>query len=297
MAQVTLGVASTFPPRQDGIATFTRDLLAAVAVADVGITARVAAITDPAAHYAYPPAVQWQITQDDEQSYARAARALARARVDVVSLQHEFGLWGAPGYLAQPFDRYGCAPAFLSAVDKPLVTTLHTALPQPRPDIRDAVVHLATHSATVVVMARSGARILVDDYGVDPERITIIPHGVPVVPPHDPAQVKRALRLDGHTVLSTVGLIGRNKGIEFVIRALPQVLGQYPDVLYLVVGATHPQVRKREGQTYREELAALVGELGLRPYVRFINQYLDQQVLPGSVKSRDEGGDGRPLVR
>jgi glycosyltransferase involved in cell wall biosynthesis len=243
VAQVTLGVASTFPPRQDGIATFTRDLLDAVAMADAGITARVAAIADPGAHYAYPPAVQWQIEQDDKKSYARAAWALACARVDVVSLQHEFGLWGAPGYLAEPFDRYDCAPAFLAALDKPVVTTLHTTLPQPRPDIRAAVVYLATHSATVVVMAWSGATILVDDYGVDPERITIIPHGVPVVPPRDTAQVKRALRLDGHTVLSTVGLIRRNKGTALVIRALPQMLGQHPDVLYLVVGATHLQVR------------------------------------------------------
>jgi glycosyltransferase involved in cell wall biosynthesis len=287
MARFTLGVAGTFPPRQDGIATFTRDLLAAVAAADAGITARVAAITDPTAHYAYPPAVQWQIAQDDKQSYAQAARALARARVDVVSLQHEFGLWGAPGYLAEPFDRYDCAPAFLAALHKPVVTTLHTAPPQPRPDIRDAIVHLATHSVAVVVMARSGAKILVDDYGVDPERITIIPHGVPVVPPHDTAQVKRALCLDGHTVLSTVGLIATYKGIETVIRALPQVVWRHPDVLYLVVGATHPQVQKREGQAYREELAALVGELGLRPYVRFINQYLDQQGLLQYLQATD----------
>ena len=287
MTRFTLGVASTFPPRQDGIATFTRDLLAAVAAADAGITARVAAITDPTADYAYPAVVQWQIAQDDKESYTRAARALARARVDVVSLQHEFGLWGAPGYLAEPFDRYDCAPAFLAALDKPVVTTLHTAPPLPRPDIRDAIVHLATHSVAVVVMARSGARILVDDYGVDPERITIIPHGVPVVPPHDTVQVKRALCLDGHTILSTVGLIATYKGIETVIRALPQVVGRHPDVLYLVVGATHPQVQKREGQAYREELAALVGELGLRPYVRFINQYLDQQVLLQYLQATD----------
>jgi glycosyltransferase involved in cell wall biosynthesis len=136
-------------------------------------------------------------------------------------------------------------------------------------------------------MARSAARILVDDYGVDPERITIIPHGVPVVPPRDTARVKRALGLDGHTILSTIGLIAPYKGIETVIRALPQVVGRHPDVLYLVVGATHPQVQKREGQTYREELAALVGELGLCPYVRFINQYLDQQALLQYLQATD----------
>jgi len=112
-SRFTVGVASTFPPREDGIATFTRDLLAGVCGAQLGISARIAAITDPGSSYAYPRQVRWEIEQDDKDSYAAAARALARAKVAVVSLQHEFGLWGAPGYLAASFDAYDCAPAFL----------------------------------------------------------------------------------------------------------------------------------------------------------------------------------------
>jgi glycosyltransferase involved in cell wall biosynthesis len=287
MARCALGIASTYPPREDGIAAFTRDLLAAVCAADAGITAHIAAITDPGAHYAYPPEVPWEIAQEDKESYARAAVALERAGVDVVSLQHEFGLWGAPGYLAEPFDRYDCVPAFLAAIDTPVVTTLHTVMPQPRPDIRAAIRHLVAQSAAVVVMARVGVTILADDYGVEPGRITVIPHGVPVVAPRDAAQVKHALRLDEHTVLSTFGLVVRNKGIETVIRALPHIVGRHPDVLYLVVGATHPRMRQREGESYRAALAALVHELGLGPYVRFINQYLDQPTLLQYLQATD----------
>ena len=239
----TVGVASTFPPREDGIATFTRDLVHGVCGAYGGIGARIAAITDPGSHYAYPAQVRWEIAQDDPESYAEAGRAFARARVAVVSLQHEFGLWGAPGYLAEPFDAYDCAPAFLDVLDRPVVTTLHTVLPQPRADIRAAIRLLCQRSAVTVVMVGVGAKILAEDYGVDPAHLVVIPHGVPEVRPVDTERAKRPLRLSGHTVICTFGLLSRTKGIEHAIQALPEVVARHPDVLYLIMGETHPQVR------------------------------------------------------
>jgi len=284
---LTLGVASTFPPREDGIATFTRDLMDAVCGTRSGISARIAAITDAGSHYAYPRQVRWEIEQDDKESYARAGQALSAARVAAVSLQHEFGLWGAPGYLAAPFEEYDCAPAFFDALDRPVITTLHSVLPQPRPDIRAAVRQLAEHSAAVVVMVNVGAKILVDDYAIDPDRIVTIPHGVPAVRPVDTARAKRTLRLGEQTVLCTFGLLGRNKGIEHAIGALPAIAARHPEVLYLVMGETHPQIRKKEGEAYREELAALARELGVSRHVRFINRYLEQQSLITYLQATD----------
>ena len=287
MARLTLGVVSTFPPREDGIATFTRDLLTGVRRANAGITIRIAAITDRGSYYAYPRQVRWEIEQDDKASYAAAGRALSRARVALVSLQHEFGLWGDAGDLAPTFDQYDCAPAFLDALDPPVVTTLHTVLPKPRADLRAAIRLLYARSAATVVMVGVGAKILAEDYGIDPARLVVIPHGVPQVRRVDKEWIKRQLRLSGHIVVSTFGLLTRNKGIETAIRALPEVVARHPDVLYLIMGETHPQVRKREGEAYREELVALARALGVSRHVRFMNQYLQQQSLVHYLQGTD----------
>jgi glycosyltransferase involved in cell wall biosynthesis len=280
---IILGVVSTFPPREDGIATFTRDLLDAVCGAHSGITARIAAITDPGSYYAYPRQVRWEIDQGDPERYAEAGRALSRSSADVISLQHEFGLYGVWG---DPLEDY--TPALLGTLDKPIVTTLHTVLSQPRPDIREAVRRLCAHSVATVVMARVGAKILAEDYDIDPSRLMTIPHGVPEVRPIDDRQrLKRTLRLDGYTVICTFGLLSRGKGIENVIRALPAILERYPDVLYLVMGETHPQVRKQEGESYRQELLSLARELGVSQQVRFLNQYLAQNHLIRYLQATD----------
>jgi glycosyltransferase involved in cell wall biosynthesis len=262
-------------------------LLKGVCGADPGITARIAAITDRGSCYAYPRQVRWEIEQDDNASYAAAGRALSRAKVGLVSLQHEFGLWGDAGDLATAFDQYDCAPAFLDALDRPVVTTLHTVLSKPRADLRAAIRLLCVRSAATVVMVGVGAKILAEDYDVDPTRLVVIPHGVPEVRAVDKERIKHQLRLSGHTIVSTCGLLTRNKGIETAIRALPEVVARHPDVLYLIMGETHPQVRKREGEAYREELAALAHALNVSCHVRFMNQYLAQQSLVHYLQGTD----------
>src|SRR5262249_22766314 len=178
-------------------------------------------------------------------------------------------------------------PALLWALHKPLVTTLHTVLPQPRPDIRAAVRELCAHSACVIVMAHLGTKILVEDYAVDRERVITIPHGVPVVRPVAIERMKHALRLEGHTVIATFGLLRPLKGLEDAIGAMPAILEQHPDVLYLIMGETHPQVRKVEGERYRAELVALARKLGVSRQVRFLNQYLEQQSLIRYLQATD----------
>jgi glycosyltransferase involved in cell wall biosynthesis len=282
MAAVTLGVVSTFPPREDGIATYTRDVLQATCTRQSGITAHIAAITDPESYYAYPPQVRWEIEQGTPESYAEAGRALTRAPVDVVAVQHEFGLFGVWG---DPIVDH--TPALLDALATPLVATLHTVLPQPRADIREAVRRLCDRSAAVVVMVNLGAKILVEDYGIERAKLVTIPHGVPVVPAVSTPQMKRALRLDGYTVVCTFGLLSRNKGIEDAIRAMPAIAERHPDVLYLIMGATHPQVRKQEGESYRTELVALARKLGVSRHVRFLNEYLEPQRLIRYLQATD----------
>lgn len=282
MPAVHLGVVSTYPPREDGIATFTRDLVQAIRAPRSHISARIAAISDPDSFYAYPPLVKWEIEQGDPESYANAGRLLSRARVDVVSLQHEFGLYGVWG---DPLVDY--TGALLRTLRRPLITTLHTVLPQPRADIRDAIRRLADASVAVVVMVNTGAKILAEDYEIDRARLVVIPHGVPDAQTGDTEQAKRALRLSGHTVICTFGLLSRNKGIENAIRALPAIRERYPDVLYLVMGETHPAVRRFEGESYRLELVALARELGVSRQVRFINEYLEQKSLISYLRATD----------
>ncbi len=282
MPRLQLGVVSTYPPREDGIATYTRDLLEAVCTKASGITPQIAAITDPDAFYVYPRTVRWEIEQGNPDSYAEIGEILSRARVDVVSLQHEFGLFGG-----LPDTGEDHAPALLEALRKPLVTTLHTVLPQPRPDIRAAVRDLCTHSACVIVMAHLGAKILVEDYAIERDTVVTIPHGVPVVRPVATERMKQTLRLKGHTVIATFGLLRPHKGLEDAIRAMPTILERYPDVLYLIMGETHPQVRKVEGERYRASLVALARELGVSRQVRFLNQYLEQQTLIRYLQATD----------
>ena len=282
MLAVTLGVVSTFPPREDGIAVYTRDVLQASCTRQSGITPQVAAITDPESFYAYPRHVRWEIEQGNPESYALAGRALTQAQLDVVSLQHEFGLFGVWG---DPLIDH--TPALLDALTKPLVTTLHTVLPQPRGDIREAVGRLCDRSAAVVVMVNLGAKILMEDYGIARAKLVVIPHGVPVVREVDTQHMKQALRLDGYTVVCTFGLLSRGKGIEDAIRAMPAIVERHPDVLYLIMGETHPQVRKNEGESYRAELVALARELGVSRHVRFLNQYLEPQHLIRYLQATD----------
>ena len=282
MLAVTLGVVSTFPPREDGIATYTRDVLQASCTRQSGITAQVAAITDPESFYSYPRHVRWEIEQGNPESYALAGRALTQAQLDVVSLQHEFGLFGVWG---DPLIDH--TPALLDALTKPLVTTLHTVLPQPRGDIREAVGRLCDRSAAVVVMVNLGAKILMEDYGIARAKLVVIPHGVPVVREVDTQHMKQALRLDGYTVVCTFGLLSRGKGIEDAIRAMPAIVERHPDVLYLIMGETHPQVRRNEGESYRAELVALARELGVSRHVRFLNQYLEPQHLIRYLQATD----------
>jgi len=226
------------------------------------------AVEDRAGAFDYARPVLARIARDDPGTGLRAAAAVNKSNADVVDLQHEYGLFGGPAGA----DLLG----FLEHVRKPVVTTFHTALPDPDPTFRRVTREISARSARVVVLAQAGADILARHYGIERRHIHLIPHGVPNIRWGDDARraAKARLGLDGRMVLCTFGLLGRGKGIEETLRALPAVIEADPSVVYVVAGVTHPAVVRHEGEAYRESLAALVAELGLSEHVRFENRYL-----------------------
>lgn len=243
-----------YQPRRCGIATFTADLVAALAAAAPQTDWPVVAMNDTADGYDYPPAVRATIAQDDLAAYAAAARAL-NAEADLVLLQHEYGIFGGP------------AGAHLLALVRrlrvPLVTTLHTILRDPEPEQRRILVELAGASDRLITMSALGAERLRNVYGVPARKIAHIPHGIPDVPFADPAPFKRALGYGDRPLMLTFGLLSPGKGIETAVAALPAIVARHPDFAYLVVGTTHPHVRLHEGERYREGILDLAARLGV----------------------------------
>ena len=268
----------SYPPRRCGIATFTRDLAEGLAAVS-GRPFRVIAMHNPADAPAYPPEVVRTIRRDHIEDYREAAAFVNHAPVDVVCLQHEFGLFGGEAG-AHLFE-------FLRLLEKPVVATLHTVIRRPAPGYREATLALIRHAHRLVVMSEVAREILVDTYGAPAEKIRLIPHGVPDPPGADPAVVKRELGLEGRWVILTFGLLSRNKGIELALDALPAVVRDHPQVLYVVLGATHPEVLRWEGDVYRRFLEDRVRELGLEEHVRFVNEYVDQETLLRWIHASD----------
>jgi glycosyltransferase involved in cell wall biosynthesis len=268
---LAIAFVATCPPRQCGIATFSADLERALFAADPSVRIQWAAINEATSLHAYGPRVQWRIRQGHPDSYREAAQQINLAPMDVVSLQHEFGLYGVWG---DPFDDH--LRPFLDTLEKPLVTTLHSVLPSPSPSVREAVQSIARRSGRVVVMAERARALLLQDYGISHEQVSVIPHGVPPVAPHGRTRIKAQLGLSDRTIVTTFGLVDPRKGLEYMIRAMQEVRQEQPEALYLIVGKTHPELIKRDGEAYRKSLWQLVQDLDLDEHVAFVDEYLSQ---------------------
>jgi polysaccharide biosynthesis protein PslF len=280
-------LVGTYPPRHDGLATFAHDLITGM-VEQPGVRVRVVAIDPEGEDFAYGRRVAGRIHQGDQHSYLDAADVVRRLRPDIVSVQHEYGLWGT---WSETLDADYTIP-FIDAVravapDVPVVTTLHTIRPSPALLEAETLHGIVTRSAATVVMARVGAMILVDEYGTPADTIAHIPHGVPVVERRPRRDFKRRLGLEGRTIISTLGMLDRRKGIEYAIAAMQSVVETHPEALYLIVGETHPEVRKKHGEAYRNELRSLVRDLRLENHVRFVNRYLDDRELVDHLHASD----------
>jgi glycosyltransferase involved in cell wall biosynthesis len=274
-----IAVIGNHLPRQCGIATFTTDLSDAI-TAEYGATGlSVVAVNDSQSSYAYPARVRFQIAEGDISSYRATARFLNAGNVDLVCLQHEYGIFGgkAGSHVLE----------LLQRLTMPVVTTLHTVLNQPDLDQRVVLQQIVARSDRLIVMSEYSSRVLQSVFGVPVEKIDLVPHGIPDLPFVQPEIYKEALAVAGKIVLLTFGLLSPNKGFETVIRALPRILARHKDVVYIVAGATHPHVRARDGDRYRDQLQALAVELGVEREVIFHNRFFSPQEMATLVGSAD----------
>jgi glycosyltransferase involved in cell wall biosynthesis len=266
-------------PRKCGIATFTADLLAAVASAHPQSQCLAVSVNDIQCGYEYPEVVRFEIEEQDLSSYLRAADFLNISNVDIVCLQHEFGIYGGPAG--------GHILAFLRELRMPVVTTLHTVLREPRADQRRVMQELISLSTRLVVMAERGRQMLQGIYQAPAAKIDLIPHGIPDVGFVDPTYFKDQFGVEGRVVLLTFGLLSPNKGIEYALNALPQILAEFPEVVYIVLGATHPNELREHGEAYRLSLEILAKKNKVDKNVIFYNQFVDLENLKEFIGAAD----------
>jgi glycosyltransferase involved in cell wall biosynthesis len=274
-----IAFVGNYLPRECGIATFTTDLCTALATEYGEERLFAIPVNDPDSSYAYPERVRLEIEQEDAASYERAAEFLNFNGNDLVCLQHEYGIYG--GIAGRHI------LAFLRKVKMPVVTTLHTVLRNPDSNQRVVLQEIARLSDRMIVMSEQSAQCLHEVYAVPNEKIDIIPHGVPDFQFMDPNYFKDRFGTEGKSVLLTFGLLSPNKGIENVIRALPAILAKHPNVVYIVSGATHPHLRRHEGERYRDGLRALAEQLGVSSQVIFNNRFVSAEELVELVSTAD----------
>jgi glycosyltransferase involved in cell wall biosynthesis len=274
-----IAIIGNYLPRQCGIATFTTDLCDAVST-EFG-TERLFAlpVNDPDSEYSYPERVRFELTEEELPSYDRAAEFLNFTNVDLVCVQHEYGIFGgaAGSYILE----------LLRKLRMPIVTTLHTVLREPNPDQHRVMVELAELSDRLVVMSEHSSQFLQDIFQVPAAKIDVIPHGVPNLAFVDPNFYKDRFGVGGQSVLLTFGLLSPNKGVESVIQAMPRILAQNSNVTYIVAGATHPHIRRREGDKYRESLQLLAKDLGVENNVIFHNRFVSPEEMMEFIGSAD----------
>lgn len=270
---------STYPPRNCGIATFTSDLSHAIGDEIGNKHIHIVAMNNRPQGYDYPEEVSFEISQNQIHDYRLAAEYINLSNAKVVSLQHEFGIFGGEQgvYITH----------LLANLKKPVVTTLHTVLKNPEEGYKRVLIEIAKLSQRLVVMSHQALDILEEIYGIPKEKVRFIHHGVPDVPFVDPNFYKDRFNVDGRFVILTFGLINPNKGIETVLYALPKVVEKYPNVAYIVLGATHPEVKKQYGESYRLSLQRKVEELGLEKHVFFHNRFVTLEELCEFIGASD----------
>jgi glycosyltransferase involved in cell wall biosynthesis len=266
-------------PRKCGIATFTSDLLGAVAAGHLQSRCFAVPVNDIGRCYRYPDVVRFEIEEQDLGSYRLAADFLNSSHADIISLQHEFGIFGGPAgsHLL----------TLLRELTAPVITTLHTVLRTPNADQRRVMRNLIALSTRLVVMTERGRTILEEVYHAPPAKIDLIPHGIPDVPLVAPDYYKGQFGVSGKKVLLTFGLLSPNKGVEHVLNALPEIVAEFPDVVYIVLGATHPNELRTRGEAYRLGLKAIARRNNLENHVIFQNRFVELKELTDFIGAAD----------
>lgn len=269
---------STFPPRKCGIATFTADLVNSIGQLKKLKDQRVISIDGRRLFKPAYEATEHKIGRDFIEDYVLMADFLNHSPVNVVNIQHEFGIFGGES------GEYICA--FLDKLKRPAATTLHTVLPNFENKAKE-VFHKVVEKSAAIVVLNETTRALIKQYGVPTKKIKLIPHGCPDLPLVSSAKVKPVLGLKNKIVLSTFGLLSKGKGIEHVIQALPEIIKKEPRTVYYVLGVTHPQVKRTDGENYRNTLLRMAKNLGLRGHVKFLNRFLSKPELYNYLQATD----------
>jgi glycosyltransferase involved in cell wall biosynthesis len=274
-----IAVIGNHLPRQCGIATFTADLCDAIAAEYGAAQLSVVAVNDEQASYAYPGRVRFEISEGDIASYRAAADFLNASGVDLVCLQHEYGIFGGKSgnHITE----------LLKNLKVPVITTLHTVLREPNLDQRVVMHKITARSERLIVMSQYSSRVLQEVFKVPARKIDLIPHGIPNLPFEEPDKYKERISCQGKSVLLTFGLLSPNKGFESVIQAMPRILASHSNAVYVIAGATHPHIRAREGDRYRFELQALAKKLGVEQQVLFVNRFVTHEEMASLVGSAD----------
>jgi glycosyltransferase involved in cell wall biosynthesis len=270
---------SSYIPRKCGIATFTKDLTNAMNALNPYALAEIMAVIDPGSSYEFPWEVKFRINQEDINDYINAAEYINNSSAEVVCLQHDFGLYGGPDgeYIVE----------FLKKINKRIVSTLHTILEKPNPNQKKIIQEICNYSDAVVVMIEPAVKRLLNVYGVDSKKVAVIHHGVPDIPFGGTDFFKKQTHLTGKTVMTAINLISENKGYEYAISAIPEIIKKVPNFLFLIIGETHPVVKMHEGEVYRNKLKSLVKELKVENHVRFINRYITLDQLLDYLRATD----------
>jgi len=266
-----VAVVGNYLPRKCGIATFTTDLCDAIHAEYDATELLALPVNDTPEGYSYPERVRFELSEDSLSSYRQAADFLNFSNIDLVCLQHEYGIFGGPAG--------SNILELLRRIQMPVVTTLHTVLREPNSDERLVMAEIAALSDRLIVMSRQSAEILQEVFHVPAGKIDLIPHGIPDLPFTDPNFYKDGFGTEGKMVLLSFGLLSPNKGIENVIKALPKILLRHSNVVYMISGVTHPHILRHEGDKYREFLQNLAKELKVADNVIFRNRFVSPQEL------------------
>ncbi len=275
-----IAVIGNYLPRKCGIATFTTHLCDALAE-EVGESENLIALAmdDIIGGYKYPDRVKFELTPSVQSDYIRAAEFLNLNGYDIAILQHEYGIFGgkAGAYIIN----------LLKGLKMPILTTLHTVIKNPSPEQRAVIAELAKYSDRLVALSQKSYNMLIEVYGLSEEQVVFIPHGIPDVPFSSPDDHKAIFGLDKRKVLLTFGLLGPGKGIEFMLDAMPSIIKEHPDAVYIVLGGTHPHIKRTTGDAYRTTLLQRVNRLGIEKNVRFYNRFVSQELLCQYIDAAD----------
>lgn len=270
---------SSYIPRKCGIATYTKDLTNSINLLNSRSLAEILVINHPEENLEYPWEAKYKINHNERETYVSAAEYVNQSNADVVSLQHEFGLFGGDcgDYILD----------FVEALEIPLVTTFHTVVTNHTGKQAEILRKIAEKSKAIIVMMEDVAEKLIEHYQIPQEKIVVIPHGVPDIPFNSVHAQKKKRQMSNRLVLGNINLLDENKGIEYVLEAVAEIKKTVPEVLYAIIGQTHPEVKKRKGESYRNFLKKRIRELGIADNVRFVNQYLSLPELIDWLKTID----------